>query len=236
MEREATSMAAVTFASESDYSSDNYNEDSSEAFLKEKNNLLIQTEKSLKDRENSINNRFNGRRDLSEVEEELVAIEEKIKKGEEDYKSLEIAAEIIKESFSEIQKSFGPRLNEAVRAVLEGITDGRYRDIKISEDFEIKVEDPLEHKIKEIDYLSGGTWEQIYFSLRMGIINLLFKEENSIPIILDDTFVMYDDNRLNKVLSYLHRLSKKHQIILFTCQKREVDLMKNLPGINVLNL
>ena len=74
------------------------------------------------------------------------------------------------------------------------------------------------------EHLSQGTIEQIYFALRMASAEVLYEEEY--PIILDDTFVSYDDKRLQYTLKWLYQ--NKKQVLLFTCQNREEELLKQL--------
>ena len=61
--------------------------------------------------------------------------------------------------------------------------------------------------------------EQVYFALRMAIGDLLF-EGDSMPLVLDDSFAYYDDNRLKAVLQVLASM-KDRQIFIFTCHNRE---------------
>jgi len=75
-----------------------------------------------------------------------------------------------------------------------------------------------------IDQVSRGTVEQIYFALRMAATDILYEE--AYPIILDDTFVFYDDVRLENTLRWL--MNSKKQVIIFTCQKREKEILKKL--------
>ena len=44
-------------------------------------------------------------------------------------------------------------------------------------------------------------------------------QEEVLPVILDDAFVMYDDVRLGQVMDWLAR--QKKQVLIFSCQKRE---------------
>ena len=81
-----------------------------------------------------------------------------------------------------------------------------------------------------IEQVSRGTIEQIYFALRMAASELLHEEEY--PVILDDTFVFYDDQRLENTMKWL--AEHKKQVLIFTCQKREQQILEKL-GIGEKN-
>ena len=77
--------------------------------------------------------------------------------------------------------------------------------------------------------LSTGTIDQLYLSLRLSAMQEITDEQ--MPIIMDETFAYYDNERLENVLKYLNEISEKRQIIMFTCSNREKEIMgKN--GIN----
>ena len=65
--------------------------------------------------------------------------------------------------------------------------------------------------------------DQIYFALRMAIGEFFFQEEK-LPVILDDVFAYYDEERMLQTLKWLK--AHKKQVLLFTCQKREEQVMK----------
>ena len=73
--------------------------------------------------------------------------------------------------------------------------------------------------------LSRGTTEQLYFALRLGAGRCLTEEE-PLPVLLDETFCAYDDQRLRRTLRWL--ADQREQILLFTCQKREMRLLEEL--------
>ena len=98
------------------------------------------------------------------------------------------------------------------------ITNGKY--VKVYVNDEIEVEDYL-GKIYSIDKLSFGTIEEIYFSLRVSIALMISEEK--FPIILDESFVYFDDNRLRSILNYLYSLD--NQIIILSSNKREKNLL-----------
>lgn len=48
------------------------------------------------------------------------------------------------------------------------------------------------------------------------------------PIILDEAFAYYDEERLTNILKYINEEFGKHQIIIFTCTNRENKILDNL--------
>ena len=56
--------------------------------------------------------------------------------------------------------------------------------------------------------------------------------EEEYPVILDDTFVFYDDQRLENTMKWL--AEHKKQVLIFTCQKREQQILEKL-GIGEKN-
>ena len=73
--------------------------------------------------------------------------------------------------------------------------------------------------------LSRGTLEQFYFAFRMAVGSIVTQEE-PLPLLLDETFAMYDDDRLRQTLRLL--AANGTQTILFTCQRREQKLLEEL--------
>ncbi len=172
---------------------------------------------------------------LVEIEEEL---DRKMKYKEllqNKYSSLELAAQTIEELSKDIHSQFAPTINEKVSKVVQKITGGKYNNIKISESLNISVENPITKEIIKLNSLSGGTIEQLYFSLRFGIINSMVSDK--LPLILDDCFTQYDDMRLENIINFLVDICKGRQIILFTCHNRERKILDNLGvNFNLINL
>jgi uncharacterized protein YhaN len=191
--------------------------------IKDKTEVYIKVENRIKDIEINIKNRFYQKQSPADVEREIEQKKEELSYFGEVLNSINISELVLEEAFLELQKSFGTKLNAETGEILSVVTLNKYSEIKISEDYGIKVS-PLEDvPVVDIDYFSNGTWDQVYFSLRMGIINLIFNDRQ-IPLLLDDAFLQYDDERLETTLKYLYEYSKKNQVIMFSCQKRETEL------------
>src|SRR5699024_4233690 len=113
-----------------------------------------------------------------------------------------------------------------ISSIIDKITDKKYTRVRVSEDLDISVENPLTGEIININQLSGGTIEQLYFALRLGIANSMGKDK--LPLILDDCFIQYDDSRLKNIMKVLSDIGKDRQVILFTCHKREKEIMEEV--------
>ena len=74
--------------------------------------------------------------------------------------------------------------------------------------------------------MSRGATDQLYLAVRLAVCKLCL-EENP-PIMLDDALVAFDDDRLKLALELLQELAQRQQIILFTCQKREGEVLEEL--------
>ena len=122
----------------------------------------------------------------------------------------------------ELQEGLSDKLNSRVSQILCSITGGKYTKVRVDEELQIFL--LSDGKRINIDQVSRGTIEQIYFALRMAAVEMLFEDEY--PVILDDTFVYYDEVRLKETLKWLKE--NKRQVLLFTCQKREEELLRKL--------
>ena len=66
---------------------------------------------------------------------------------------------------------------------------------------QVKINTPS--RLLDLNQVSFGTMNQIYFALRMAAGEMMAGGEE-LPIILDEPFAMYDDERLEAALRWLH--------------------------------
>ena len=178
----------------------------------------------------TIKNQFIGKKNVSEVEMEIHQLKEEILEKDNYYQCLDIAESTVNEAFNEISKSFGPLLNSKTTKIFNSLTDGKYKNVIISRNFAINVQNSESVTSYEWKYLSNGTIDQAYFALRLAVSDLFSKEGTRLPLMLDDVFLQYDEDRATQGLKFLVDYSKKQginaQIIMFTCQNSIVDLAK----------
>ena len=166
---------------------------------------------------------------LSSRQAELSALEEKIqqmkaerKSSYEDMMAIDISQNAIKEITAQIHGSFGGQLADYVSQLFSYITDGAHKRLTIDEKFQVQVDD--RRRLLQPQQLSAGTADQIYFSIRMAVSQMFFDEP--MPLILDDSFALYDDARLQRALTWLADQEAFSQIIIFTCHHREAELLQ----------
>lgn len=131
----------------------------------------------------------------------------------------DIALEVLKDSFAELRRGYGSALEQKAGEIFKGLTGGKYEGMQISRSFDISVEKSGVFGGKETAYLSAGTYDQAYLSLRLALSSLMFENSESLPVLLDDALSQYDDNRAETALKYLKEYSENGQIIMFTCHR-----------------
>ena len=163
-------------------------------------------------------------RSLEQIESEIDDLSEQVKEMQEYYDSLSTALEVMVESQEEMRRSFGPLLDKKTSEIFSELTGGKYDDVVINKDYEIKVKSGVH--LREFPYLSSGTIDQAYLALRLAISSLIAEPNEAIPVFLDDVLVQYDDLRAAHAISFLSEYSDKNniQIVLFSCHERMVTL------------
>ena len=129
----------------------------------------------------------------------------------------DIASEVLQESFAEVRRSYGSVLDKKAGEIFKTLTDHRYSDMAVSKELDINVTKTGVFGGKAADYLSSGTADQAYLSLRLALSELMSGDGNSLPILLDDVLAQYDDRRAKTAIEFLKEYSKNAQVILFTC-------------------
>jgi len=105
---------------------------------------------------------------------------------------------------------------------LASVTGGRYRRL----DYPHGPDGPLcvlpadhDEPIEVGPPLSRGTREQIYLCLRLGTLDHLDLGRESLPLILDEALVHWDGGRRAALYPLLGEISRRRQVILFTCHR-----------------
>ena len=159
---------------------------------------------------------------LSKIEEDIVNNNEIMSNLKNLNLSFNLAKEILNENYEKMKNSVTPKFTESLSNNISKITDSKYKKVMFNENEGLIVE------LENSDYvpanrLSIGTVDQLYLSLRLSMVNELSDEK--VPILLDEAFAFYDDERLKNILLYLNSEFSDRQIIIFSCTGREKDIL-----------
>ena len=171
-------------------------------------------------------------RNISEKLEEIVSLKEEYENlkeqlqiVEEKDRCIQATKELLEKAYEQMKKSVTPKFTQNLSNLIQKITDEKYQKVSIHEEQGLIVE--LENgEYKSANLLSVGTIDQLYLSLRLAMLDEISQEK--MPIILDEAFAYFDDERLKNSLLFLMEQAKEHQIILFTCTKREKQILDEL--------
>ena len=137
--------------------------------------------------------------------------------------AIDLAHETMADLSSSIRDSFGLYLNKEASQYITGITGGIYDSMSIDENLNVFLN--TKAKLVPLENVSSGTMDQVYLALRLAAAKLLQGSGSGFPLIFDDSFTQYDDERLKTALEWLAS-AYGGQIIIFTCHRREAQMLR----------
>lgn len=137
--------------------------------------------------------------------------------------AIDLAQETMADLSSSIRDSFGLYLNKEASQYITGITGGIYDSMSIDENLNVFLN--TKTKLVPLENVSSGTMDQVYLALRLAAAKLLQGSGSGFPLIFDDSFTQYDDERLKTALEWLAS-TYGGQIIIFTCHRREAQMLR----------
>ena len=162
---------------------------------------------------------------LSKIEEKLVNNNLKMSTLKDLEKSMELAKQILADSYERMKNTVTPKFTQNLSENISKITNGKYTNIIFNDEEGLIVELDNGNYVNA-SQLSIGTIDQLYLSLRLSMAEELSEEK--MPIILDEAFAYYDEDRLENILKYISKKYNEHQVIIFTCTNRERQVLEKL--------
>ncbi len=150
--------------------------------------------------------------DLKSMEEEYDALND-------EYDALTLAADTLRAADSELQSRFSPQLGKLAAQYMSFMTGGRYSDVLIDRDFSARTKTQDDTVARDSEYLSAGTLDLMYLAVRLAVCELAMPAGEACPLIIDDALVNLDEERLKQAMALLRELSRRRQVILFTCRE-----------------
>ena len=160
---------------------------------------------------------------LSKIEEENFALKEELKNLQKNNESIELVKILLEKAYEKMKNNVSPIFTEKLSKNISKITNKKYSKIYFNDEQGLTVELDNGNYVLA-DRLSIGTIDQLYLSLRLAMLDELSTEK--VPIILDEAFAYFDNERLTNLLKFMIDEYRDRQIIIFTCTKREKEVLE----------
>ena len=197
---------------------------------------LTRTRGQLKDATRAFDLATGAQRSLGDpavIEGRIKSIKEEIEIQTKQFQALSIAVETLSDANSELQTRFSPLISKKAGQILSSLTDGRYEKLVFDKGFDAQVKEATSPVDRNVLALSDGTADEVYFSLRLAMCQLILGGDDPCPIILDDALTNFDEQRCKRALDLLCDMAATRQIILFTCHSREAQYLSGREGVNI---
>lgn len=140
---------------------------------------------------------------------------------ERQYAAIALAIETLGRADSELQSRFSPQLAQKAADYMDYLTDGRYDELVLARDLSAKARSADDPTPRDTAYLSAGTADLLYLSVRLALCELTCPADDPCPLVLDDTLVNFDDARAKRARALFGEIAQHRQVILFTCHERD---------------
>ncbi len=168
------------------------------------------------------------------ISDRVSELKAKYKADKFTHDALELAYEKLQAASGSLRGSICPKLSADAGMYMKIISGGRYETLGIDEAYSITAEG--DGMARNIGAFSTGTADIAYISLRLALINTLYR--NGTPFVMfDDSFAHLDRDRLKAMLTLLSIKGEEGmQSIVFTCDDRESDICTSYLKSNIIRM
>jgi uncharacterized protein YhaN len=187
---------------------------------KERDGILRQHQDRARDRE-----RLEESTGVMDFELMKTAREQELREVIDEWRRLRLAGRLIEAALERFEAKHQPGVLREASRLFASVTDGRYPRIVQSEGrtgFSVVTADGTHRSPEE---LSQGTTEQLYLCVRLGLVAELARGGRSLPVVMDDVLVNFDDQRAAAMARVLRDFATEHQVLFFTCSSWTRDLL-----------
>lgn len=157
------------------------------------------------------------------AEVRYLALREKAEELEAKIQAVVLAQETIEQVAEQLYRECGEMFYQKLSEYAASFTDRAYERLVADEYLGLRA--ITENGSVEVTDVSYGTGEQFYLALRLAAADI-FDPDKRNPIILDDSFAAFDDNRLESALLCLKNIGR--QVIIFSSTGREEQALRRM--------
>jgi len=175
--------------------------------------------------------------DVPGIETRLQGLRTELEAALREWRVANLASMLVRETLTEFTLERQPFVLAEASDMFKKVTGGRYERILRSTEEDGVVLVGSDGKAKLPEHLSRGAVEQLYLCLRLGLAEEFSRRTESIPLVMDDVLVNFDDRRRQVTAELLVEFSRRHQVLLFTCHPEVVELLQHIePKVHVVTM
>ncbi|MFQ5717466.1 MAG: ATP-binding protein, partial [Nitrospinales bacterium] len=172
-------------------------------------------------------NQLSSGNDLLSRQNELEIKKERLNRYAQEWAACKIALFILEQAKQKYEQERQPDVIRAAEEIFSKVTGGEYRRIfKPFDNDEILVDNGAGQS-KGVIEMSRGAREQLYLSMRLGLIKEYEARSEPLPVIMDDVLVNLDERRA-RTMDILNNFAQSRQIIILTCHQQALESYKKL--------
>lgn len=144
------------------------------------------------------------------------------------------AARLLADAQQRYERERQPEVVREAGRLFSTMTKGRYQNLTVPLD-EGRIEAfDTRAAAHTSDVLSRGTAEQLYLSIRLGLIARLGDVGAALPVLMDDVLVNFDPERREGAAEAIAQLAAERQVIFFTCHPETAAVFSRVAGDHTL--
>ncbi len=173
-------------------------------------------------------------RGTESLQAELAGVEQLIIEQQDRRHLLERARTLLEDTRAAVARDHQPPVLREASRWLSRLTDGRYHSITTAVD-EARLEiHERDGQVWRPERLSRGTREQVFLALRLALVRDLGRHDVTLPIVMDDALVNFDDTRARAaarvLVEFLAEQGPDRQMLVLTCHAHVAAMFHEAGG------
>ncbi|MGC4086315.1 MAG: AAA family ATPase [Polyangiaceae bacterium] len=172
---------------------------------------------------------FEGQR-AADAAQRLSEVGAAIRERARHYAELRVAQGILSRQLAEFREKHQGPILERASALFARLTLGSFRGLRVGLDAAVLECVRSSGQGLAVTELSEGVRYQLYFALRLASLERYLERGSALPLVLDDVFIHWDDERAEAGFRVLGELSQRTQVLFFTHHAHLADVAARALG------
>lgn len=147
---------------------------------------------------------------VADIEAHVAANQQECARLQKHLDAIELANTLLLRAYSRQKSDLAPRLSQHSGKLLDTLTQGRYRIIELTKDFQPSV--AKNGVLRGGKHYRGATGKQIDLALKLSELQFLADAGKVLPLILDEPFSGYDEERRTQSTQALLQFAKDYDL------------------------